>query len=404
MCLLWRPGLLLLHILSDALIALSYYSIPAALAYFAAKRADLRFRWIFLWFGAFILACGTTHIMAIWTVWHPDYRAEGFVKLFTALASVGAAIVLWPLIPALLKIPSPSALEQANARLHSEIAERARHEQQAILLSDNLEKIVRERTQALLAANARLEREILERRQIEAALRDGDRRKDEFLATLAHELRNPLAPIRNAVELLKLQPGRVEQARELIGRQLRHLTLLVDDLLDVARITHGQVTLKKIPVGLADIVGQAVETARPTIDARGHYLDVFLPASPLPLEADPVRLAQAVANLLDNAAKYTEPGGQIALCAERMGDQAVITVADSGVGIAPERLPGVFDLFARGDRPANLAQAGLGLGLTLARRLVEMHHGSVEAFSEGAGRGSRFVVRLPLAERPAQAY
>lgn len=396
MCLLWRTDLLLLHVVSDSLIALSYYSIPIALIYFALKRTDLQFRWILILFGIFILACGSTHLMQIWTIWRPDYIAEGFIKLFTALVSMGTAIALWPLIPLLLKIPSPSTLKQTNLKLQHEIEERERHENQVTLLNNNLEKMVQERTQELISSNQRLEREIHDRKHVEAALRDGDRRKDEFLATLAHELRNPLAPIRNAVELLKLQPDRVEQVHELINRQLYHLTHLVDDLLDVARITSGQIKLKKTIIDMRDIVKQATETLLPLLESRGHQLVVSMPQHPLPLEADPVRLTQVIGNLLDNAAKYTERGGRIELSVEQVEGDAVVTVRDTGIGIAAEMLPRIFDLFAQGDRSANLAQGGLGLGLTLVRRLVEMHGGSVKARSDGIGLGSQFIVRFPL--------
>jgi len=396
-CLLWQSDVLMLHVLSDALIALSYFSIPITLAYMAFKRKDFRFRWIFMLFGVFILACGATHLMGIWTIWHPDYLVEGSLKFITGLASLGTAVVLWTLAPEILRIPSPSDLERANARLQDEIAERTRHEQRVTLLNSQLEKRVEERTQSLRAVNDLLRQEVAERKQAEDALRDRDRRKDEFLATLAHELRNPLAPIRNACELLKLQPGQAEVARELIDRQLYQLTRLVDDLLDVARITHGQIKLKKTRVELAEILKRAAQTVRPLTDARKQSLSLELPQAALTLEADPVRLTQVVSNLLDNAAKYTGKHGHIRLSLEQQGDEAVIEVQDDGAGIAPSRLESVFDLFAQGNPGDNLAQGGLGLGLTLVRRLLAMHGGSIQAFSAGLGTGSRFLARLPLA-------
>ena len=305
LCLLWRTDLLLLHVLSDSVIALSYYSIPLALIYFVIKRQDLQFRWILVLFGTFILACGTTHLMEIWTIWHPDYVTAGFIKSLTALTSVGTAIALWPLMPHLLRIPSPSSLELANRKLQEEVTLRVGHENQVVLLNNNLERMVEERTRELSAVNLRLEREIRERELVEAALRDGDRRKDEFLATLAHELRNPLAPMRNAVELVQMQPDRAPSAIGLISRQLQHLTHLVDDLLDVARITHDQITLKMADVDVASVVRQAMETVRPLVEIREHRLSLSLPNEPVVVHADPVRLAQILGNLLDNAAKYT---------------------------------------------------------------------------------------------------
>jgi PAS domain S-box-containing protein len=224
------------------------------------------------------------------------------------------------------------------------------------------------------------------------------RQKDDFLAVLAHELRNPLAPVRNAVEVMRLRdvddPG-LRWARDIIDRQVQQMTRLVDDLLDVSRITRGKVTLQKEPVDLAAVVARAVEVSRPLIDARRHDLTVTLPPEPVRLEADAIRLAQVVANLLNNAAKYTDESGHIWLTVEREGDQAVVRVKDNGIGIRPDLLPQVFDLFVQSDRALDRSQGGLGIGLTLVKSLVEMHGGSVTAHSEGPGQGSGFVVCLP---------
>ena len=240
-------------------------------------------------------------------------------------------------------------------------------------------------------------RDISERRQAEQALREADRRKDEFLATLAHELRNPLAPIRTGLHLLRASPpgSRTgEEARAMMERQLAHLIRLVDDLLEVSRISSGKIELRPAPVELAAVVLSAVETSRPALEAARHRLDVTLPREPLMLHADLVRLSQVLANLLNNAAKYTDPGGRIAIVGARDGADAVVTVRDSGVGIEADMLPRLFSLFAQGDRIRS--QGGLGVGLALARRLVELHGGTLEARSEGAGQGSEFVVRLPI--------
>ncbi len=242
--------------------------------------------------------------------------------------------------------------------------------------------------------------DVSEIKQMEAALRDADRRKDEFLATLAHELRNPLAPLRNSLQILKvprLDAAAVERTREMMERQMHHLVRLVDDLLDVSRVMRGKVVLRRERVELAAVVARAVETAQPLIDAQRHELTVCLPDESLPLDADPVRLAQVVGNLLTNAAKYTEPGGHIWLTARREGGEAVLRVRDTGIGIAPEMLPKVFDLFVQADHAAARSQGGLGIGLTLVQNLVAMHGGSVRADSAGLGKGSEFVVRLPLA-------
>jgi signal transduction histidine kinase/ActR/RegA family two-component response regulator len=231
------------------------------------------------------------------------------------------------------------------------------------------------------------------------ALQQADRRKNEFLAMLAHELRNPLEPIRNAVEIVRVQGPAAPDlhwARGVIDRQLTQLTSMVDDLLDVSRIARGKIRLQKEPIDLASVVQQAVETARPLIDCRKQALAVSLPDEPLWLEADAPRLTQVLVNLLTNSAKYTEVGGRIWLEVERDGLGAVLKVRDTGIGIAAEQLPFVFEPFVQEDRAAERAYGGLGLGLSLVRSLVELHGGKVEVFSNGPGQGSEFVVHLPL--------
>lgn len=240
------------------------------------------------------------------------------------------------------------------------------------------------------------------RKRAEQALREADRRKDEFLAVLGHELRSPLAPLRNAVEILRLAGDRravAEQARATIERQVIHMGRLVDDLLDVARIARGVIELKRERVDIAEVVQTAIGTVRPQVDAARHDLTVSL--SELWLRADPVRLAQVIANLLNNAVKYTPPGGQIAVSTERRGNEAVVRIKDSGVGIPPEKLHEIFEMFAQVKGSVGQSQGGLGIGLTLVKRLVELHGGRVEAHSEGVSRGSEFVVVLPLGDQDA---
>jgi PAS domain S-box-containing protein len=235
------------------------------------------------------------------------------------------------------------------------------------------------------------------RRQADA-LKDADRRKDEFLALLGHELRNPLAPIRNGLHILLLpdvDQAAVRQVKEMMEKQVNHLTRMVDDLLDVSRITRGRIQLRKEPVELARAVNHAVDSVRPLVEAQDHRLMVSLPAEAIHVDADPTRLEQVLVNLLNNAAKYTRSGGEIALIAEREGDEAVIRVRDNGVGIPADLLPKVFDLFTQVDASLDRSQGGLGIGLTLVKNLVELHGGRITAHSEGADRGSEFVVRLP---------
>jgi PAS domain S-box-containing protein len=246
-------------------------------------------------------------------------------------------------------------------------------------------------------------RNVTERWHAEEAMRDADRRKDEFLAMLAHELRNPLAPMSNALQLLRVG-GREEIAEDallVMERQMQQMTRLVDDLLDVSRITRGKIEVRKERVDISAVVRSAIETSRPLIDAAGHRLTVTLPMHPLHVDADPTRLAQVFSNLLNNSAKYTEREGQLWIEADQCGREAIVTVRDNGIGIACDALAYVFDMFRQVDRSLERSQGGLGIGLTLVRRLVELHGGSVDVRSEGVGKGSEFVVRLPLAAREA---
>jgi PAS domain S-box-containing protein len=247
--------------------------------------------------------------------------------------------------------------------------------------------------------------DITAQREAEEALRDADRRKDEFLATLAHELRNPLAPVRSSLELMARangDAGVIEQARLTMDRQMSHLERLVDDLLDVSRITQDKLELRPVPIELASVVHQAVETCRPLLETSRHELSVEVPSESIYLRADPVRLAQVISNLLANACKYTDPGGHVWLRVHRRGDEVEISVKDTGLGIPSDMLPRVFDMFTQLPGQTERQQGGLGIGLTLVRRLAEMHGGRVEAFSEGAGRGSEFVVTLPVLREPIE--
>lgn len=244
-----------------------------------------------------------------------------------------------------------------------------------------------------------------ERLRLIQQLREADRRKDEFLATLAHELRNPLAPIRNALQLWSMADGnaeQVEQAHSLMARQFDQMVHLVDDLLDISRITRGKLELRMQPVVLGDVVQNAVETAQPVIAASAHELIVALPSEPIYLEADPVRLAQVFSNLLNNAAKYTEKGGHIWLTAEQQSDAVAVSVRDTGIGISESNLPDLFKMFSQVEPGLGRSQGGLGIGLSLVRGIVEMHGGTIEAHSAGPGLGSEFMVRLPVHSKLAK--
>ena len=266
---------------------------------------------------------------------------------------------------------------------------------------------------ALTDANGRpnslatVSQDISERKRLEENLRraaddlsDADRRKNEFLAVLAHELRNPLAPISNAVQVLRLgasNPGVINATVPMLERQVRQMVRLVDDLMDMSRISRGKIELRKERVELAAVVGQAVEATRATYQSMNHQLTLNLPAQPIYLQADPIRLAQVIGNLLNNACKFTDQGGQIALSASADGDLLVLRVRDTGVGIDAQQMPNIFDMFTQADSSLERSRDGLGIGLTLVKTLVEMHGGSVQAYSEGSGHGSEFVIRLPVA-------
>jgi signal transduction histidine kinase len=256
---------------------------------------------------------------------------------------------------------------------------------------------------AALSARARqfqVRGHLIERERTAEALKQADRRKDEFLATLAHELRNPLAPIRNSLHILRLSDSQDETAvrlYEVMERQLGHLVRLVDDLFELSRITRGLIELRPKRIELAALVRSAVETSAPLVESAHHQLAISLPAEPIFVDVDPVRMVQVIANLLNNAVKYTDDGGQIWLNARVADGAAVISVRDNGIGIAPAMRSRIFEMFAQADRAAGRSYGGLGIGLTLVRSLVEMHGGRVEVKSEGEGHGSEFLVHLPLA-------
>ncbi len=257
---------------------------------------------------------------------------------------------------------------------------------------------------AELVANVRA---LLRLHRAEEALRDADRRKDQFLATLAHELRNPLAPIRNAVELMDPKyhaaDAAVRDARMIARRQVEHLSRLVDDLLDVSRITHGKIALRMESVDIASAVAMAVEANQPSIEKKHHTLRVSVPDEPCVIRGDPIRVGQVIGNLLSNAAKYTPDGGEIELDAHRADGAVSVSVRDNGIGIPPEELSDVFNLFMQSADSLARSEGGLGIGLSLARTLTELHGGTVEARSDGPGKGCEFVVRLPLAAPPEHA-
>ena len=647
-CYLWQPGTLWLNVGSDGLIAAAYFAIPLSLYSLVRRRiSEIPFPSIFLMFAAFILLCGLTHVMEIWTVWNPAYRLGGALKLLAALVSIATTVTLFRLMPLVLLLRSPQALQReveartidlaaANAKLQRtveelerqraelEITHRERNESYALLattlrsvgdavistdaagsvqfmnavaesltgwteqeakgraleevfrivheesrepVESPVTKVLREGTivalanHTLLIARDHIERpiedsgapiiegtklvgvvlvfrdataeradkralleseqryraaaaqftdladnvnqlvwmaspdgaifwynkrwyqytgttpeamqgwgwqavhdqkelpavlerwkdslanqapfdmvfplrgadgefrafltrivpikdatgkvtrwfgtntDISEQRRAEAALREANDRKDVFLATLSHELRNPLAPIRNAATLLakpELSPEDHERSRSIIVRQVRHMASLLDDLLDVSRITRGVFVLKKEYVNLQGLLAEALEAARPLIDAKRHTLKLDWPTKPIEVEADPVRLVQIMSNLLTNAAKYTDPDGMITFGVQTSGTDVLFSVRDTGIGLAPETLTKVFEMFSQVAPEAKRSEGGLGIGLALVKGLIELHGGRIEARSEGLERGSEFIVTLPDLRIPAE--
>lgn len=371
----WTAGQGWLHILSDLGVWSAYLAIPLVLGFFIFRRKDLPFRRIFLLFGAFIFACGTTHLMEAIIFWWPAYRLAGLIKFITAIISWTTVFALIPTVPRVLAMRSPESLER-------EIAARKQAEASLHQANSVLEQRVQERTTELIQSN---------------------RNKDEFLATLAHELRNPLAPIRNSLEILKRAEGRsdiIEQARSTMERQMAQMVRLVDDLLDINRISRNKIELQKQTIDLVSILQNAVEICQPLIQSRGHEVTVALPPEPILLNADPVRITQVFSNLLNNACKFTASNGRIEISASREGAEVRVMVKDNGIGIPPDMLSKVFEIFMQVNNSLEREHSGLGIGLTIVQRIVEMHGGSVTAHSEGQGAGSEFVVRLPVLVAP----
>lgn len=300
---------------------------------------------------------------------------------------------------------------KAGKRIEHYETERVRRDGKLIVVSLTISPIKDDAGNVVGAS--KIVRDVTERKRLEDNLRvlaadlsENDRRKNEFLATLAHELRNPLAPMSNMLEVLKRSAGNADVlklAHETIERQLGQMVRLVDDLLDLNRITHDRLELRRSEVELSSVVQQAVEVARPLIDAAGHHLSIELPDEAIYLHADRTRLAQVFGNLLNNSSKYTKPGGNISLRAIHEGDEVVVSVKDNGAGIPRDKLDSIFEMFMQVEGTAERSQGGLGIGLTLVKRLVEMHGGSIEPRSAGEGMGSEFVVRLPVLSGPTHA-
>jgi len=386
-CYLWTTSLIALHAISDGLIVLAYYSIPFTLLYFVRRRKDLKFHWMFVCFAVFILACGTTHLMEIWNIWHANYWLSGLIKAITAAASVPTAFLLMKLIPQALALPSPSALQKAY---------------------DEQELRVQERTAEISETSRRLELEIEERKRAEAALLDSHekvksalRAKDDFLAALSHELRTPLTPVLITISALENDGRLPVDLRGLFAMMSRNLSLevqLIDDLLDVTRIRHGKLKLLPVLSDLHVLLNHTQEILRPASLDQQVELDFNLDARWHHAEVDPTRIQQVFWNLVRNAVKFTPPGGKIIVSTRNdENGQIIISVKDSGIGIRKDLLPRIFQAFEQGDVAGQTRFGGLGLGLAISRAITELHGGSILAASDGPGQGATFEVTLPTA-------
>jgi signal transduction histidine kinase len=506
-CYLWQPATLWLNVGSDGLIAAAYFAIPFSLYDFVRRRTpEVPFPGLFLMFAAFIFLCGATHIMEILTVWSPQYRLGGALKLLTGIVSIATTVALFRLMPRALQLRSARELQhevqtrtlelaEANAKLLRTVEEleRQREELQTMLdlmpvgvaiahdplaqqmsassrLADLLH-IAPSQNLSLSADNgprgvfrctrngveipadelpmqqaARTGREqrdvevdvefpdgraislmvsaaplfhrdgtvrgaigahvdVTALKAVQHALMDADRQKNEFLAMLAHELRNPLAPIGHATDLLVRIPStdaRVRAAASMIQRQVTQLTRLVGDLLDVSRITRGQIELKLQVIELATVVRLAVEAVEPLMNEGRHAVSVDIPPGPLCVLGDSTRLVQCIVNILNNAAKYSDAGTpiRVALCSD--GADALVSVQDEGMGIAAEFLPRIFELFSQSERSLDRAKGGLGVGLSLVQKIIALHNGAVICRSDGVGHGCTFEIRLPIEARGAK--
>lgn len=539
-CYLWQTNLVWLHLISDALIALAYYSIPATLFYFVRKRQDLPFDWIFLLFSAFIVACGTTHILEIWTLWHPTYWLSGLVKAVTAIISVITAIELVPLVPQALALPSPAQLEQTNQELQIQITERLRVEAELRNYQNHLEELVTLRTNEITKTNEQLQQEIAERQRVVEVLRQSEQRyrylanaipqlvwttdadgqcdyfnqnwcdytgltleqslgsgwvaalhpddveqakkvwlnavkngtlyeneyrfkwtgdgsyrwqlargfplkdeqdrvikwfgtctdideqkqilqerahlleleqlarakaesanriKDEFLAVLSHELRTPLNAILGWSKLLQnrqLEPAKISQALATIERNAKLQVQLIEDLLDISRILQGKLVLNITNLNLESIVLLALETMRLAAETKSIQVSTIFAPNVGQVIGDSARLQQVIWNLLSNAVKFTPSGGKVEVQLEQVDNYAQIVVSDTGKGMSAEFLPYAFDYFRQADSSSTRTFGGLGLGLAIVRKIIEMHGGTVKAESTGENQGSKFTVQLPL--------
>ncbi|MEG3991054.1 ATP-binding protein [Microcoleus sp. S28C3] len=395
-CYLWKPGLVWLHLTSDLLTVLGYYSVAVAIVYFRYERQDLPPKTVMLLVGLFFIfaLCGTTHLMGVVTLWYPMYWVSGLIKAVNGAWSFYTfTFLVIPLIPVAIDAPSPAQLALTNQEL-----EESRRRIQAINVE--LEQRVQERTAELEASN-RTKDELLMREQvIRADAEAANRAKDEFLSILSHELRTPLNAILGWSTMLlrqkNLSGDKVVRALETIERNAKSQAQLIEDILDVSRIITGKLRLQVRRVNLVSVIESAIDSVRLAAEAKSIRLQSVLDSESGPLLGDADRLQQVVWNLLSNAIKFTPKNGRVQIRLERVNSHVEITVSDTGPGISSDFLPFVFDRFRQHDSTTTRSYGGLGLGLAIVRQLVELHGGTVTVVSPGIGQGTSFTVKLPV--------
>ncbi|MEG4091641.1 ATP-binding protein [Microcoleus sp. Pol12B4] len=394
-CYLWKPGLVWLHLTSDALTTLAYYSVAVAIVYFTNERKDLPAQTVMLLVGFFFIfaLCGTTHLMEIVTLWHPIYWVSGLIKAVTGVWSFYTfTFLLIPLIPVALDAPSPAQLALTNQEL-----EESRSRIQAINVE--LEQRVQERTAQLEASNHTKDELLMREQIIRADAEAANRAKDQFLSILSHELRTPLNAILGWSTMLRqknLSEDKVARALETIERNAKSQAQLIEDILDVSRIITGKLRLRVRPVNLLPVIESAIESVQLAAEAKSIRLQSVLDSEAGPLLGDADRLQQVVWNLLSNALKFTPKDGRVQIRLQRVNSHVEITVSDTGAGISSDFLPFVFDRFSQHDSTTTRSYGGLGLGLAIVRQLVELHGGTVTVVSPGIGQGTTFTVKLPV--------
>ena len=399
-CFLWLPHILWLHVISDALIGIAYYSIPASLLYFVGRRTNLAFRSLFYLTGAFILLCGTTHFISIWVIWHPDYAFEGIVKTLTAGVSILTAVMAWQVIPKALQLKSPADLERVNAQLRTAY--------------ENIEQIVSARTSELVAVNERLQKSEGELQHALTAAQAASTAKSDFLANMSHEIRTPMNAVMGLASILAVSTPLTQRQTEYIQTlqlSANSLLLLINDLLDLAKIESHNIELELVPFHVPDLLGEVISMMKVSAYEKGLKLESSIGDSRTSdgfFLGDTTRIRQILLNLCSNAVKFTDSGTvSVTAACETVGDDAVenvvITVQDTGIGIAPDKLDTIFSKFMQADSSISRKYGGTGLGLTITKTLTELMGGTISAESK-VGEGSIFKVFLPLQRTTGEVH